>query len=57
LELFSQVLAGSQIDPDEILEVRLMVECEGARLCALRADDNQIKRMQDILDQKRLRIN
>jgi GntR family transcriptional repressor for pyruvate dehydrogenase complex len=54
LELFSQVLAGSQIDPDEILEVRLIVECESARLCALRADDNHIKKMRDILDQKKV---
>ncbi|MDR3193197.1 MAG: GntR family transcriptional regulator, partial [Treponema sp.] len=36
LELFGHFLAGAQINPDEILEVRLMLECEAARLCALR---------------------
>jgi GntR family transcriptional repressor for pyruvate dehydrogenase complex len=54
LELLSQVLAGSQITPDEILEVRLMIECEAARLCALRADDNHIKKMEDILERKKI---
>jgi DNA-binding FadR family transcriptional regulator len=49
LESFGQFLAGSQIDPDEILEVRILVECEGARLCAIRADDQHLSLLQDIL--------
>jgi len=56
LELFGHFLAGSQINPDEILEVRIMLECEAARLCALRADDNQLVLLQDLLERKR-RLN
>ena len=54
LELFGQFLAGSQIKPDEILEVRMLVECEAARLCALRADDAQLAKIRDILERKRV---
>jgi GntR family transcriptional repressor for pyruvate dehydrogenase complex len=49
LELFGKFLAGSQINPDEILEVRIMVECESAKLCALRADDDYLRSLRDIL--------
>jgi DNA-binding FadR family transcriptional regulator len=49
IELFGRYLAGAQINPLEILEVRLMVECHAARLCALRADDQIILKMEKIL--------
>jgi GntR family transcriptional repressor for pyruvate dehydrogenase complex len=51
LELFGQFLVGSQIDPFEILEVRIMVECESARLCALRADEAHLKFLKNLLKQ------
>ena len=54
LELFGHYLAGSQINPDEILEVRIMLECETARLCALRADEDQLALLQDLLERKRM---
>jgi GntR family transcriptional repressor for pyruvate dehydrogenase complex len=54
LELFSRYLADSQIDPDEILEVRILVECEAVRFSALRASDAQIANMWDIIEQKKL---
>jgi GntR family transcriptional repressor for pyruvate dehydrogenase complex len=53
LELFGKFLAGFQINPDEILEMRLMVECEAARLCALRADDAHLGRLQNLLERRR----
>lgn len=54
LELFSHFLAGSQINPDEILEVRIMLECEAARLCALRADEKQLLSLQNLLERNRM---
>ena len=54
LELFGHFLAGSQINPDEILEVRIMLECEAARLCALRADDKQLLLLQSLLERNRI---
>jgi GntR family transcriptional repressor for pyruvate dehydrogenase complex len=54
LELLGQYLAGSQVDPDEILEVRLLVECEAARLSAVRATDAQIEKIKEIIRQKKL---
>jgi GntR family transcriptional repressor for pyruvate dehydrogenase complex len=53
LELFGKFLAGFQIDPDEILEIRIIVECEAARFCAVRADARQIKKLQGILEKKK----
>ena len=55
LELFSHFLAGTQINPNEILEVRIMLECEAARLCALRADEKQMALLQDLLERNRIR--
>jgi GntR family transcriptional repressor for pyruvate dehydrogenase complex len=54
LELFGHFLAGVQINPDEILEVRLMLECEAARLCALRADDNHLALLRNLLERNRI---
>jgi GntR family transcriptional repressor for pyruvate dehydrogenase complex len=54
LELFSKFLASSQINPDEIMEVRMLVECEAARFCAIRADRAQLEKIRDILDRKRI---
>ena len=54
LELFGHFLAGSQINPNEILEVRIMLECEAARLCTLRADDAQLASLQSLLERKRM---
>lgn len=48
LELFGKFLARSQIDPDDILESRILVECEVARLCALRATDEQLEKIKNI---------
>jgi GntR family transcriptional repressor for pyruvate dehydrogenase complex len=55
LELFSNFLAGSQINPNEILEVRIMLECEAARLCALRADNNQLELLRNLLERNRMK--
>jgi GntR family transcriptional repressor for pyruvate dehydrogenase complex len=55
LELFGHFLAGAQINPDEILEVRLMLECEAARLCALRADDKHLSVLRNLLERNRMR--
>jgi GntR family transcriptional repressor for pyruvate dehydrogenase complex len=54
LELFSQFLAGYQIKPDEILEVRIMLECESARLCARRADDEHLRLLRSLLERTRM---
>ena len=54
LELFGHFLAGSQINPDEILEVRIMLECEAARLCTLRADEKQLSLLQELLERNRM---
>ena len=54
LELFGHFLAGSQINPNEILEVRIMLECEAARLCALRADNKQLLFLQETLERNRI---
>ncbi|MDR0718392.1 MAG: FadR family transcriptional regulator [Treponema sp.] len=54
LELFGHFLAGAQINPDEILEVRLMLECEAARLCALRADDKHLSALRNLLERNRI---
>jgi GntR family transcriptional repressor for pyruvate dehydrogenase complex len=54
LELFGHFLAGSQINPDDILEVRIMLECEAARLCALRADDAQLVSLKNLLERNRM---
>jgi GntR family transcriptional repressor for pyruvate dehydrogenase complex len=54
LELFGHFLAGVQINPDEILEVRLMLECEAARLCALRADDKHLTVLRNLLERNRM---
>ena len=54
LELFGHFLAGSQINPDEILEVRIMLECEAARLCALRAEEKQLLLLQSLLERNRM---
>jgi GntR family transcriptional repressor for pyruvate dehydrogenase complex len=54
LELFGRYLAGTQIDPGEILEVRIMVECEAARLCAIRADEEHLLYVQGLLERKRI---
>jgi GntR family transcriptional repressor for pyruvate dehydrogenase complex len=55
LELFGHFLAGAQINPDEILEVRIMLECEAARLCALRADDKHLSVLLNLLERNRMR--
>ena len=52
LEIFSRYLARSQLDPDDILEARLIIECEAARLCAARANKEHITNIQNILDKK-----
>jgi GntR family transcriptional repressor for pyruvate dehydrogenase complex len=54
LELFGHFLAGAQINPDEILEVRIMLECEAARLCALRADDKHLAALRNLLERNRM---
>jgi GntR family transcriptional repressor for pyruvate dehydrogenase complex len=52
LEIFSRYLARSQLDPDDILEARLLIECEAARLCTARANKEQITKIQNILGRK-----
>ena len=47
-------LAEQQISPTEISESRLLIECETARLCAIRADEATCKALEDLLDRKRL---
>ena len=47
-ELFGKFLAKTQVDPDDILESRILVECEAARLCANRATDAQLSRIREI---------
>jgi GntR family transcriptional repressor for pyruvate dehydrogenase complex len=55
LEIFAHFLAGAQINPDEILEVRIMLECESTRLCTLRADDKHLIVLQNLLERNRIR--
>ena len=55
LELFGRFLAGSQINPDDILEVRVMLECEAARLCAFRASDEQLSLLEKLLEKNRIK--
>lgn len=57
VELFVRYLAGEQINPDEIVEVRIMVECESARLCALRASDEQLAELRNLLERRRIAEN
>ena len=52
LEVFSRYLAKFQIDPDDILEARLIVECEATKLCAVRANKEHIEKIQKILTEK-----
>ncbi|MDL2229832.1 FadR family transcriptional regulator [Treponema sp. OttesenSCG-928-L16] len=54
LELFGRFLAGSQINPTEILEVRIIVECNNAKLCAQRAEDKQLQKLERLLERKRM---
>ncbi|MDR1901333.1 MAG: FadR family transcriptional regulator [Treponema sp.] len=53
LGLLGKFLAGLQISPDEILEVRVIVECEAARLCAERAGESYLARLQSLLERRR----
>lgn len=54
VELFGRYLAGAQINPNDILEVRIMVECESARLCAQRATDEQLAKLKTLLERRRM---
>lgn len=48
LSELSENLASQQISPVEITEVRLLLECETARLCAQRITDEQKQRLMAI---------
>lgn len=52
LELFGEFLVKKQIDPDDILESRILVECEAARLCANRVTDEQCLKIRAIHELK-----
>jgi GntR family transcriptional repressor for pyruvate dehydrogenase complex len=48
LEVFGRFLAKTQLDPEDILESRILVECEAARLCTTRATDEQLAKIKAI---------
>jgi len=48
LELFGKFMVKTLVDPDDIHESRIMVECEAARLCAGRATDEQLLKIRKI---------
>lgn len=50
----SMHLAKGQINPAHIAEVRLLIEPEIARLCALNADSETCMKLENLLDRKRL---
>ncbi len=47
-------LASKQINPAHIAEVRLLLEPEIARLCAINADEETCRRIGSLLDRRRL---
>lgn len=49
----SQQLVDQQISPNEIVETRLLVECECARLCALRATPEICQKLDALLEHNR----
>lgn len=49
----SQQLADQQISPNEIIETRLLVECECARLCAMRATTELCEKLESLLEYNR----
>jgi GntR family transcriptional repressor for pyruvate dehydrogenase complex len=57
LKRFGKILAHNQIDPDEIIETRMIIECEAARLCALRADKKYLETIKKILDLQTKTVN
>jgi len=48
LELFGKFLVKTLVDPDDILDSRVLVECETSRLCACRATDEQLQKIREI---------
>ncbi len=48
LELLGNYLAKRQVVPDDILESRILVECEAARLCTNRATAEQLLKIKEI---------
>jgi DNA-binding FadR family transcriptional regulator len=48
LEGFGRFLSKTQLDPEDILESRILVECEASRLCTIRATDEQISKIKAI---------
>ena len=57
IESFSRFLVEEQITPQEILETRKIIECEAVRLCAERASPDQVRKIQTLLERKRLAEN
>ncbi|MGH0054476.1 MAG: FadR/GntR family transcriptional regulator, partial [Sphaerochaetaceae bacterium] len=47
-------LAEQQISLTEIAESRLLIECEVVRLCAIKADDAVCKKLDSLLERKRI---
>ncbi len=47
-------LAKEQINPAQIAEVRYVIEPEIARLCAINASDEMCRKIENLLDRKRL---
>ncbi|MGH0054144.1 MAG: FadR/GntR family transcriptional regulator [Sphaerochaetaceae bacterium] len=54
VEEFSKELADELISPIEISEARILIECESARLCAIRADQSILNRLTGLIKQYEL---
>ncbi|MBJ2357310.1 FadR/GntR family transcriptional regulator [Sphaerochaeta sp. S2] len=53
LEALSEQLVDQQISPNEIVETRLLIECECARLCAMRATPEICDQLESLLEHNR----
>lgn len=51
VEELSRNLADELVSPIEISEARILIECESARLCALRADQSILDRLETLINQ------
>lgn len=52
----SQQLVEQQISPNEIIETRILIECECARLCALRATPEFCVKLEALLEHNREKL-
>lgn len=54
LQQLGESIAREQISPIDIDEARLLIECESARLCALKADAKTCEKLKSLLERHRI---